>query len=234
MARRGLRVIVIDGDSNPNVAVALGASQAAAAGLSPLPTSLVSRRLTGPGLVNSVDEVVMQHGLAVSDGVTVMLMAMPAHADEGCLCSAHATVSALLADSASSDGTVTVLDLEASPEHLSRGTTRHVDVLLLVVEPYFRSYETARRMAELAAELPIPLVGVVANKLRRPDDADAISEFCDRHHLQLLGEMPWSDAALDADHAGIPLLDFAPDDPAVDSVRRLSDCLLEGRVPAPL
>jgi hypothetical protein len=46
--------------------------------------------------------------------------------------------------------------------------------------------------------------------------------------------MPWSDAALDADHAGIPLLDFAPDDPAVDSVRRLSDCLLEGRVPAPL
>jgi CO dehydrogenase maturation factor len=234
LARRGLRVIVIDGDSNPNVAVALGATREDAAQLAPLPTSLVSRRLTGPGLVDSVAAVVDHHGLGVSDGVTVMMMAMPAHADEGCLCSAHATVSALLADAHGEDGTVTILDLEASPEHLSRGTTRHVDILVLVVEPYFRSYETARRMAELAAELPIPLVGVVANKLRRPDDADAITEFCDRHQLTLLGQMPWSDAALDADHAGIPLLDFAPNDPAVSAVRELADVLVQSRTPAPL
>lgn len=234
MARRGQRVVVIDGDSNPNVAVALGASREAAAQLLPLPTSLVSRRLTGPGLVDSVDAVIERHGLAVSDGVTVMMMAMPAHADEGCLCSAHATVSALLADAGSEQDMVTILDLEASPEHLSRGTTRHVDVLLLVVEPYFRSYETARRMAELAAELPIPLVGVVANKLRRADDGDAISEFCDRHQLTLVGQMPWSEAALDGDRAGIPLLDFAPEDAAVDAVGRLADRLLQERVPAPL
>lgn len=234
LARRGLRVIVIDGDSNPNVAVALGASREDAAQLSPLPTSLVSRRLTGPGLVDSVSEVSNRHGLGVSDGVTVMMMAMPAHADEGCLCSAHATVSALLADSGREADTVTLVDLEASPEHLSRGTTRHVDVLLLVVEPYFRSYETARRMAELASELPIPLVGVVANKLRRPDDGDAISEFCDRHQLTLVGQMPWSDAALDGDRVGIPLLDFAPDDPAVEAVSQLIDCLLQPRVPAPI
>jgi CO dehydrogenase maturation factor len=234
LARKGLRVIVIDGDSNPNVAVALGATREGAAQLAPLPTSLVSRRLNGAGLVKPVAEVVASHGLLVSDGVTVMMMAMPAHADEGCLCSAHATVSALLADARGEDETVTILDLEASPEHLSRGTTRHVDVLLLVVEPYFRSYETARRMAELAAELPIPLVGVVANKLRRPMDADAISEFCDRHQLALLGQVPWSDAALDGDHLGIPLLDFAPGDPAVEAVSRLADTLLQVGVAAPL
>ncbi|MDQ6616889.1 MAG: P-loop NTPase [Actinomycetota bacterium] len=234
IARRGHRVIVIDGDSNPNVAVALGASRDAAAQLLPLPTALVSRRLTGAGLVDSVDEVVTRYGLPVSEGVTVMMMAMPAHADEGCLCSAHATVSALLADAGREGETVTILDLEASPEHLSRGTTRHVDVLLLVVEPYFRSYETARRMAELAAELPIPLVGVVANKLRRPDDGDAIAEFCDRHQLTLVGQMPWSDAALDGDRVGIPLLDFAPADPAVEAVSKLVDFLLEEPVPAQL
>jgi CO dehydrogenase maturation factor len=234
MARRGQRVIVIDGDSNPNVAVALGASREAAAGLAPLPTSLVSRRLSGPGLVDSVDQVIQDHGMPASDGVTVMMMAMPAHADEGCLCSAHATVSALLADAGAQDNTVTIVDLEASPEHLSRGTTRHVDVLLLVVEPYFRSYETARRMAELAAELPIPLVGVVANKLRRPDDGEAISEFCDRHQLQLLGELPWSEAALDGDASGVPLLDFAPEDGVVDAVGRLADRLLNALVPATL
>jgi CO dehydrogenase maturation factor len=51
LARKGLRVIVIDGDSNPNVAVALGATREGAAQLAPLPTSLVSRRLNGAGLV---------------------------------------------------------------------------------------------------------------------------------------------------------------------------------------
>jgi len=232
-ARRGLRVIVIDGDSNPNVAIALGVGRERAAGLKALPAGLVSRRLHGPGLLEPVADVVMRHGTEI-DGVTVVLMALPAHADEGCLCSAHATVSALLGDARDEADTVTIVDLEASPEHLSRGTTRHVDALLLVVEPYFRSFETARRMAELAAELPIPNVGVVANKLRRPGDAEAISEFCDRHQLNLVGRLPWSDAALDADKAGTPLLDYAPTDPLVTGIGELADLLLDAIKPAPV
>ena len=57
-------------------------------------------------------------------------------------------------------------------------------------------------MAALASELPIPRVGVVANKLRSPDDASAIAEYCERHDLTLEGELPWSDPVLDADKAG--------------------------------
>jgi hypothetical protein len=82
-------------------------------------------------------DVVSRYGGLAPDGVHVLKMAMPEHADEGCLCSAHATVSALLADIEELDNTVSILDLEASPEHLSRGTTRHVDALLLVTEPDF-------------------------------------------------------------------------------------------------
>ncbi len=232
-AHRGRRVIVVDGDSNPNVAVALGVDREQAALLRPLPAGLVSRRLHGPGLIEPVSDVVTRHGTPV-DGVTVLLMALPAHADEGCLCSAHATVSALLGDAGHEVDTVTIVDLEASPEHLSRGTTRHVDALLLVVEPYFRSFETARRMAELAAELPIPTVGVVANKLRRPGDAEAISEFCDRHRLNLVSRLPWSEAALDADKAGTPLLDYAPDDPLVAGIGDLADLLMGAVIPVAL
>ncbi len=121
---------------------------------------------------------------------------------------------------------MTLVDLEASPEHLSRGTTRHVDQLLLVVEPYYRSYETARRMAELASELPIPHVGVVANKLRTPSDAEAIAEFCVRHSLALDGYIPWSDAVLDADKDGVPLLDHDPEGPVVRAVSELADRLV--------
>jgi CO dehydrogenase maturation factor len=226
LARRGAQVLVIDGDSNPNVGVALGLSQEAAAGIQPLPPGLVSRRLDGPALNHSVADVVDKFGARGPDGVAVLHMAMPAHADEGCLCSSHATVSALLADTTAELDVVTVLDLEASPEHFSRGTTRHVDALLFVVEPYYRSMETARRMGELAAELPIPRVGVVANKLRSPSDDEALTEFFANHHMTVEGRVPWSDAVLDADKAGTPLLDFDPDGPVVRAVAELAERLV--------
>jgi len=225
-ARRGKQVIVVDGDSNPNVATALGIGRESAEAIEPLPMGLVSRRLNGnAALKDPVMDVVARYGGRAPDDVYVLKMAMPAHADEGCLCSAHATVSALLADIEELENTVSILDLEASPEHLSRGTTRHVDALLLVVEPYYRSFETARRMAALASELPIGRVGVVANKLRSPDDASAIAEYCERHGLHLEGELPWSTEVLDADKAEIPLLDYDPSGPVVAAVAKLADKL---------
>ena len=226
LARRGRNVLVIDGDSNPNVAVALGLSRERSEALQPLPLGLVSRKLTGGAALNEpVHDIVDRYGAEAKDGVKVVLMAMPAHADEGCLCSAHATVSGMLNDLSTDDNTVAILDLEASPEHLSRGTTRNVDALLLVVEPYYRSYETARRMAALASELPIGRVAVIANKLRSPEDAQAIAEYCERHQLKLDGELPWGTQVLDADRDGIPLLDFDPSGPVVAAISKVADRL---------
>ncbi len=124
-------------------------------------------------------------------------MGAPAHADEGCLCAAHAVVSSLLQDLGSADRLV-VVDMEASPEHQSRGTVRHVDAIWLIVEPYYRSLETVRRMALLVAELPVPLLAPVGNKVRSVQDEDAIKEFCDRHGLGLAGTVPWSDEVVSA------------------------------------
>ncbi|HEX2274713.1 MAG TPA: hypothetical protein VHG90_12640, partial [Acidimicrobiales bacterium] len=89
-----------------------------------------------------------------------------------------------------------------------------------------RSYETARRMAALAAELPIKHVGVIANKLRRPGDLEAMAEYCERHSLNLDGHLPWSDAVLDADLMGTPLYDYEPDNPVVLAVDEVADRLL--------
>ena len=227
LARRGLRVLVIDGDSNPNVAVAMGVDRDVAGAIQPLPLGLVSRRLDGgAALVHPLSVVLERHAERAPDGVSVLHMAMPQHADEGCLCSSHATVSGVLADAKVEPDTVVVLDLEASPEHFSRGTARHADVLLLVVEPYYRSLETSRRMATLAAELPIRHVGVVANKVRAPEHADAITEFCERNGMAVDAVLPWSDEVLNADLRGVPLIDHDPDGPYAAAVVELADRLL--------
>lgn len=229
LARAGHRVVAIDGDTNPNLVQALGGSAPAAP--PPLPASLVSRRLDGPpALTATIDDVLATHGVAAPDGVTVLRMGAPAHPDEGCMCSAHATISAVLAVLGARPGTIVVLDLEASPEHLSRGTARHADVLLLIAEPYFRSLEAVRLQARLAAESSIGAVRVVANKCRSDADVAAIREFCERHELELLGVVPWSDAALDADAASTALLDHDPLDPAVGAIRVAVDALVAAAV----
>jgi len=200
-------VVAVDADSNPNLAAALGVPPGKVTQQAVLPSGMVSRRRDGAALKDSVEAVLDRHAVVAAGGVRVVLMGSPAHAGEGCLCSAHATVSALLADLGERPGSATVIDMEASPEHLSRGTARHVDTLLLVTEPYYRSLETVRRLALLARELPIPSIGVVANKVRAEGEFEAVAEFCERHDLELVARIPRSDAVLDADTAGVPLLD---------------------------
>lgn len=224
-ARSGRSVLAIDGDSNPNLATALGID-------GPgdheqfLPASLVSHRAGGPTLSLPVQAVIDAHATTGRDGVRLVRMGAPQHADEGCLCAAHATVSAVLGELEGRDEPLTVLDLEASPEHLSRGTARHADVMLLVTEPYYRSLETVRRLAELAGELKIPRIAVVANKVRSALDEDGLREFCDRHELECIAVVPWSDAVIDADGRGSRVLDDAPDDPAVRAIAALTDLML--------
>src|SRR4051794_4770622 len=94
---------------------------------------------------------------------------------------------------------VTVLDMEASIEHLTRGTVRNVDVLLVVTEPYYRSLETMGRTAPLAWELGVPLILGVANKVRTEQDETAIREFAARRGIEMVGLVPYDESVLDAD-----------------------------------
>jgi len=225
-ARRGMHVVAIDADSNPNLAAALGVSPEDAATLAGIPASAVSRKLAaGPGLTMGVDEVLASYGTVAPDGVRLMLMGAPAHAGEGCLCSAHAAVSAVLADLGEATSTLAVVDMEASPEHVSRGTARFADLLVLVTEPYYRSLEATRRLADLAAELPSTRVVVAVNKVRSAGDGEAVADFCARHDLPSLGEIPFSDAVVDADRGARPLLDADPEGPAVAAVGRVLDAM---------
>lgn len=216
-AQAGVGVVAVDADANPNLSTALGLPPEAASQLTPLPAGLVSRRRGGPGLTVGIDAVLAEYALRGPDGVQLVGMGGPAHAEEGCLCSAHAVISALLEDLDSSQRFV-VVDMEASPEHLSRGTVRHVDAVCLVAEPYYRSLETVRRMSELVAQLPVPRVFVLANKVRSSEDAAGIAEFCDRHRVHLAGTVPWSDAVLEADRTRTPVVDYPAAGEVVEAV----------------
>lgn len=232
-ARNGTSTVAVDADANPNLASALGMPAESWQFLQPVPGSWVSRRLEGPRLKEPLAAVFTDHSAPGPDGVRVVLMGSPRHADEGCMCSAHAVLSALLDDLGSTPGELVVVDMEASPEHLSRGTIRNVDTVVLVAEPYYRSLETVRRMSSLVTELGVPRVVVAANKIRSEEDHAAVAEFCLRHHLGLAGAVPWSDAVVAADRARTPVVDWPSAAPVVRAVADLASVLqLPARSPS--
>lgn len=145
------------------------------------------------------------------------------------MCSAHATVRGLLGELVARPAVDRhiIVDMEAGLEHLSRGTGRHVARIVAVLEPYFRSMETARNIASLAAELGVGDVVVVANKVRDAADRSAIADFCRAHGLKLAGEIPFDPTMADAERQGGAPLDFAPDAPAVRAIAGLTAALLQ-------
>jgi CO dehydrogenase maturation factor len=117
---------------------------------------------------------------------------------------------------------VTLLDLEASIEHLGRATPQGADTLLIVVEPYYRALETAARIAPLARGLGIPNLLAVANKLRDDEDAKVVRDYCRTHGFEIAAEIPFDEAVRDADRRGQTLLDSAPNSGAARSMTALA------------
>jgi CO dehydrogenase maturation factor len=123
---------------------------------------------------------------------------------------------------------MTILDMEASIEHLTRGTLREVDILLIVTEPYFRALQTLGRTAPLARELGIPTIYVVANKVRSENDRRAIEEYAGRLDLELIASIPFDDAVQQADFDNTALVDYPGDSTARTAIESLAITLESG------
>ncbi len=142
----------------------------------------------------------------------------------------HATVRSVIEVASEARGDFCILDTEASPEHLSRGTAQYADAMLLVVEPYFKSLETGRRMAALGKDLGLEHVALIANKMRGESDLEAVREFAERNELEVGGIIPFDEAMPGAERAGSSPLDFAPDGPAVAAIEQIARGLVDGSI----
>ncbi len=229
LARAGSReVLAIDADTNPNLASVLGIAHDRAEAIVALPRTLMERRGNDDGTTRAVftadpNDVVRNYGVVGPDNVRLMVMGKVGHAGAGCMCSAHGVVRGFLGEIVSRDDADrhVIVDMEAGLEHLSRGTGRHVSLLVAVLEPYYRSMETARNLVVLAGELGIQNVVVVANKVRDAEDRRAIADFSHAHAMRLVGEVPFDDGLAAVERSGNAPIDACPDSPAVRAITGL-------------
>lgn len=200
-ARRGLRVVAVDTDSNPNLGLSLGMTFDEIEAVPVMPRAII----VGQGGDVTVDELLDDYGRVTPVGPILLSAIRVAEAGAGCTCSGHATVRSLLGEALDEHADVTVVDMEAGLEHLSRsgGTLAHADVLLVVMEPSQKSVITAARTVALAAELGLDRVYGVGNKARDAEDVAFFEAACASHGVPLAGVLPFQSAVREADRTGV-------------------------------
>jgi CO dehydrogenase maturation factor len=197
---RGREVIAIDTDSNPNLGMSLGLTLAETDAVPVLPRAVI----VGAGGDRTAAELISEYGVDTPAGVTLLSAIRVAEAGAGCTCSGHATVRTLLGEVMTELADITLVDMEAGLEHLSRsgGTLAYADALLVVMEPSRKSVLTAVRTKALAAELGIAHVFGLGNKARSAEDRSFLEEACAAEGLPLVGVLPHEEGVAEVDRAG--------------------------------
>ncbi|MBN1383631.1 MAG: AAA family ATPase [Elusimicrobia bacterium] len=109
-------------------------------------------------------------------GIHLMVMGKLKPAGSGCFCPENAFARSLVGHLLLKQNEIFLMDMEAGIEHLTRGTVKAVDVLLIVTEPSMAGIETAKRIILLAGSMGIKKVSVVANKVRSESDKEFIKQ----------------------------------------------------------
>jgi CO dehydrogenase maturation factor len=211
LTRSGYSVLAIDADPNATLATALAFPQPE--GITPISemADLIEER-TGarPGQAASyfklnprVDDIPEKYWVE-HNGIKLMVMGRLKKGGSGCYCPENALLEALVAHILLRRDEVVIIDMEAGIEHLGRATARAVDKMIIVVEPGKGSIETAFRIRELAKDIGLENIAVVANKIRSKQDRDfLISAMPD---FEFLGFIPYDQSIIEAGLGNFPLI----------------------------
>jgi len=225
----GYSVLAIDADPDANLAATLGFPDSdKIIPISEMSALIEERTGARPGQIApyfklnpKVDDLPEKYSLK-HNGIRLMVMGRIKKGGSGCYCPENALLQALLIHLLVFRNEVVILDMEAGIEHLGRATAKAVDKLIVVVEPGRRSIETAYRIDELAQDIGLPNITVVANKVRNQSDREfLVSNLPD---FKFLGFIPYDQAIVDADLANLPLLDSSQQ--IINEVRNIYQVLL--------
>jgi CO dehydrogenase maturation factor len=163
---------------------------------------------------------------SVVEGVGVDLLAMGRPEGPGCYCAANSMLRAII-DAIAGSYEWVLIDNEAGLEHLSRRTTRDVDLLLIVSDPTVRGITTAGRIAAVLEELDTKvgrhyLVVNQAGGELTPQLREAVAQ----QGLELLALLPDDPLVAAFDAAGRPLADLPEDSPMSVAVQTIMDVVL--------
>ena len=210
-------VLAVDADPNTNLDAALGLR----------PTRTVSdvvdathgmREVPGNIPKSTYLEYQLEDCLAEGRGVDLVVMGRPEGPE--CYCASNHLLRTHL-DRLMGAYRSVVVDNEAGMEHLSRRTTRDVDLLLIVSDPTQVGIRTALRIQALVRELSLTIRASALVVNRVATLPAPVTELLAEANLRVAGLVPEDPLVAAFELEGRPLLELPDDAPAVEAIERM-------------
>ena len=230
LADQGHRVVGVDGDPNPNLGISLGVEREQVEAMEPILNALIASGHTHNEPTPDPEDLLERYGMDAPGGVRLVATGKIERPTDSCLCcGSHMTTRQFFGELADDDRIV-VADLEAGINDLLWAEPGADDVVLVVAEPSAKSVEIARRAREVATDLGVGRIIVVANRCAGADDLSRMSEAIGGTEVLSVPEDP---AIEHADHRGQAPYDLDPTSPAVMAIGELAEHLVGRRAPEP-
>jgi CO dehydrogenase maturation factor len=219
-------VLAIDADPATNLHLALGLPSPATVG--DLREGM--RAEAGNGAlgvaVSRQDYLDREIRMALEEGDQVDLIAMGRPEGKGCYCAVNHLLRQILDEMGKSYAYV-VIDNEAGMEHISRRTTRDVDLLLVVTDPTVRGVRTAQSIAAMAGEVDVNVRRkmLVVNRVQAALPPELEAEIA-ATGLEVAARIPADDQVTDLDARGQSLLQVNGTSPASAAAETLAERIL--------
>jgi CO dehydrogenase maturation factor len=217
-AEKAANVFAIDVDPSPCLADALGFPADLTDELTPIAEMdelIYERTGAKPGTTGGyfkinprVDDLPDRFSVS-HRGIRLLELGAVELGGSGCICPESAMLKALVTHLVFYRDDLLIMDMYAGVEHLGRATAGMVDAMIVVAEPGKRSLGTAKQIAKLASDIGIKKLFLVGNKMRNEADRSFLRE--NSPDLPVLGFLPASSAAVEADVQGVPVYDAVPE-----------------------
>ncbi len=163
---QGFEVLAIDADPSPHLARLLGFKEAEKIVPIAEMRDLLAARAEKDGPFYSLNPKVddlPEKFMLKRDGLKLMVLGAVKEAGGGCACPEQTVLRRLLSLLLLQSREAVVVDMEAGVEHFGRATVSAIDAVLIVVQPYRGSIETAKQIEKMAQDLGIKHVLFVGN-----------------------------------------------------------------------
>lgn len=226
-------ILGVDADPNANLNEVLGEDVEITLGDIREDISVKNRDGNLPGGMSKTDYInyKLQQAIIESHDFDLLVMGRPEGA--GCYCFANGILREAT-DRLSDNYKVMVIDNEAGLEHLSRRTTKSVDIMFAVSECSKRGIEAASRVKKLIEELQLDVkeLYLIVNRVPKEGLSEDIKQTIENYGLKLAGTIPQDELVFEYDNKGTPLVRLPKDSDAVKSARKIFDDIIIPNVKA--
>ncbi|MGD8397517.1 MAG: AAA family ATPase [Anaerolineae bacterium] len=212
--KRDGAILAIDADPSTNLNLALGVPLYDTVGDVREETATAVGGSAAMGGLSKWDYLDLRIQESLTEERAFDLLAMGRPEGPGCYCAAN-NILRTSVDRLSDAYDYVVIDNEAGLEHLSRRTTRDVDLLLIVSDPTLRGIIAAERVAELIEELDTAVgeAYLVVNRVLGDELPPALRQAIEERGLTLAGVLPADPAVNELDALGEPIVALPPESP---------------------